>query len=468
MTEKTVPPLSDDGSESDHVMEPDGPVPTSDATDAPRIEAREYPSPAMGWLTVAILFLLYILSLTDRNIMALMVGPIKQDLGLSDLQISLLQGPAFAVLFCICAIPVGMALDRHSRRLVLYLSVTLWSIAAASCGLAGSFAALAIARAGVGAGESGFGTGSYSIVGDSFPPHRLSLAMSVFIMGGVMGAGIVFLIGGPIVGAAMKSGPSLWPIFGLLQPWQQVFIMTGAPGILLALLVFVFREPPRRKAATGQAGYGEAWAYLRQHKPLYVAAFVGFGLAYAATIGFQLWTPVYLARIHGWQPGQIGPVIGIAQISAAALIPAHGWMVDRLYRNGRSDAHLFWCALTVTAAAPFGIAAFLVSNPWATIACYWLFMVLILSTASIGPATVQVSTPAHLRGRVSALYVLASGLIAMAGGPAFIGIMTDMVMGDEMKLGYSLIASVLCVLLPAAILFALGRASMRQAQQALN
>lgn len=435
--------------------------------DSPAVTAADYPSPPMAWLTVAVLFLLYILSLTDRNIMALMVGPIKRDLGLSDLQISLLQGPAFAILFCLCAIPLGMALDRYSRRVVLYLSVTLWSIAAACCGLSGSFAALAVARAGVGAGESGFGTGSYSIVGDSFPPHRVSLAMSVFIMGGVMGAGIVFLLGGPIVAAAMKAGPTVWPVFGLLQPWQQVFIMTGAPGIVLALLVFVFREPPRRKSVSGGAGYGEAWQFLRQHKPLTIATFVGFGLAYAVTIGFQLWTPAYLARIHDWQPGRIGPVIGVAQIAAAAMIPVHGWIVDRLYRGGRKDAHLFWCLFTVLAAAPFGIAAFLVTSPWATIACYWCFMALILSTASMGPATVQVVTPQHLRGRVSALYVLVSGLIAMAGGPAFIGIVTDLVMGDEMKVGYSLIASVLCVLLPAALLFALGRASMRRAHAAL-
>lgn len=451
-----MPPATDDMSAP--------PLPT----DAPISDSvGDYPTPPMAWLTVAILFLLYILSLTDRNIMALMVGPIKRDLGLSDLQISLLQGPAFAVLFCLCAIPLGMALDRYSRRVVLYLSVTLWSIAAASCGLAGSFAALAMARAGVGAGESGFGTGSYSIVGDSFPPHRVSLAMSVFIMGGVMGAGIVFLLGGPIVAAAMKAGPAIWPIFGLLQPWQQVFIMTGAPGILLALLVFVFREPPRRKSASASAGYGEAWAFLRLHKPLYVATFVGFGLAYAVTIGFQLWTPAYLSRIHGWQPGQIGPVIGIAQIAAAAMIPVHGWIVDRLYRRGRRDAHLFWCMMTVAAAAPFGIAAFLVTSPWATVACYWCFMALILSTSSMGPATVQVVTPQHLRGRVSALYVLVSGLIAMAGGPAFIGIVTTLVMGDEMKVGYSLIASIICVALPAVILFALGRASMRRAEAAL-
>jgi MFS family permease len=439
-------------------------APQGFGTARPSIADQGYPTPAMGWLTVAILFVLYILSLTDRNIMALMVGPIKADLGLSDLQISLLQGPAFAFLFCLCAIPLGMALDRFSRRVVLFLSIIAWSLAALSCGLATSFLMLAIARAAVGAGESGFGTGSYSIVGDSFPPHKVALAMSVFIMGGVMGAGIVFLIGGPIVATVMKGGPSAWPVLGLLQPWQEVFILTGTPGLIMAFAVFLFREPPRRKLKTaGDAGYGEALAFMGRHKPLFVANFIGFGLAYAATIGFQLWTPTYLVRIHGWGPAQIGPVIGITQIAAAAMMPVHGWVIDALYRRGRKDAHLFWCMLTVLLAAPAGIAAFLVGNPWMTIGFYWLFMTLILSTASAGPAIAQVVAPPHLRGRISAIYVLASGLIAMAGGPAFVGFVTTKILGDEKMVGRSLIISVFCVLLPAVLLFAYGRASMRRA-----
>lgn len=438
-----------------------GPEPSP--ADAPP-DDRAYPSPAMGWLTVAILFLLYILSLTDRNIMALMVAPIKADLGLTDLQISLLQGPAFAFLFCLCALPVGMALDRFGRRGILYLSVTIWSLSAAACGLATGFAGLFMARAGVGAGESGFGTGSYSVVGDSFPPHRVSLAMSIFIMGGVMGAGIVFLVGGPIVSAVMKGGPSVWPVLGLMQPWQQVFILTGAPGLVLAFLVFLFREPPRRKrAAPGHAGYGEAWAFLNRHRPLAVATFIGFGFTYATTIGFQLWTPSYFVRVHGWEPARIGVVLGVTQIAAAALMPVHGWIVDRMFRNGRRDAHLFWCMATVLVAAPFGIAAFLVSSPWATVACYGVFMAMVLSAASMGPSVVQVVTPITLRGRVSALYVLVTGLIALAGGPFVVGLVTDMVLGDEKRVGTSLIIIVCVVLLPAAALFARGRASMRHA-----
>ena len=425
-------------------------------------EAVLYPRPGAAWLTVAALFLLYILSLANRYIIALLVEPMKADLGLSDFQVSLLQGPAFALLFCLCAIPVGAGLDRFGRRQVLYAAITVWSLASTACGLVQGFAALFLARAAVGAGQAGFGTGSYSIIGDSFPPHRVSLAMSIFVMGGVMGAGIVFLLGGPVVAAVTRAGPVEWPLVGLLQPWQQVFVLTGLPGILLALLVFLFREPPRRARPAGGAGYGEALAFLRAHAGLFAAVFLGFGLTYSVTIGFQLWTPTYFARIHGWEPARIGVVLGIVQILSAATLPLHGWAVDALYRRGRRDAHLLWCLLTVAAAIPCGAAAFVTGDPWATVLLYGLFMAFVLSTASMGPAVVQVLAPQALRGRVSAVYVLATGLIAMAGGPATVGFITDKVLGDERMVGVSLIATVAVVLVPAAALFALGRPAMRR------
>lgn len=422
-----------------------------------------YPSPATGWVTVAVLFALYILSLTDRYIIALLVEPMKSDLGLSDFQISLLQGPAFALLFCLCAIPVGIGLDRFSRRLVLYGAITLWSVAATACGLARGFGELFVARAGVGAGQSGFGTGSYSIIGDSFPPHRVSLAMSIFVMGGVMGAGIVFLLGGPIVALAMEAGPVDLPLLGIVQPWQFVFIVTGLPGVLLALLVFLFREPVRH-ARPASVGYGPAIAFLRENKRLYAAIFLGFGTTYAVTIGFQLWMPTYFIRTHGWAPAQVGMVLGVAQILGAATLPLHGWIVDLLFRRGRRDAHLFWCVVTVLAAAPCAVASVLVSNGWVAVVLFTLFVACVLSTASMGPAITQIVTPPTLRGRVSALYVLVTGLIAMALGPSMVGFITDKLLGDEQKVGLSLLLTVPLLLLPAVGMLASGRGVMRQRQ----
>jgi len=424
-----------------------------------------WPRPAVGWLTVAILFVLYILSLTDRYIIALVVEPLKVSLGLSDFQVSLLQGPAFALLYCVFAIPAGIALDRFSRRGVLFITVMVWSVAAAACGLAKNFAALFGARAVLGAGQAGFSTGSYSIIGDSFPPQRVSLAMSVFVMGGVMGAGIVFLLGGPLVALIINAGDLNVPLLGVLEPWQQVFLITGLPGVVLAFLVFVFREPARRAqpAAGSMPGYGEAIAFMAQRRMLFVSILLGFGAAYAVTIGLQLWSPSYLMRVHGWEPARTGVVLGLIQIGAACSLPLHGWVVDRLFRRGRRDAHLFWCMLTAAMATPCAIAAFLVDSAWWTCAGLAAYMTLMMSIASMGPAVVQVVTPQSLRGRGSAVYVLVTGLIGMALGPTLVGWITDHVLGDTLKVGDSLVISVVLVLVPAVVLFALGRAGLRRA-----
>lgn len=433
------------------------------AAEAPAAAPLSYPKSFVAWLTVAVLFMLYIRSLADRYLMSLMVEPIKADLGLSDLQFSLLQGPAFAVLYAICAIPVGLMLDRSNRRWVLFFCVLVWSAGAGACGLAGSFVMLAVARSFVGAGEAGFTTGAYSIIGDSFPPSRVSLAMSIFIMGGLMGAGIVFLLGGPMVGAILAGKISHWPGLGGFAPWQQAFLVTGVPGILTALLVFLFPEPKRHKPAAAAAGggYGEALRFMMQHPRCFVGIIFGIGLVYSVTIALQLWSPAYLTRIHGWTPGQIGVAMGIAQLIPALSLPLHGWVVDRLFSGGRRDAHLLWCLVALVLAAPFAIAAYLVASPVLTVVLFGCYMTLIHSSSSMGPAATQVVAPPELRGRISAIFVLVTGLIGMALGNFLVGLFTDKVLGDPMKVGTSLILLVVVLLSIAAVLFAQGRAGMR-------
>jgi MFS family permease len=430
----------------------------------PDFAGRTYPKSAVAWLTVAILFLLYIRSLADRYLLALMAEPIKHDLGLSDLQFGLLQGPAFAVLYAICAIPVGLLLDRSSRRWVLFICVLVWSAGAGACGLAASFVTLALARSLVGAGEAGYTTGAYSIIGDSFSPRRVSLAMSIFIMGGLMGSGIVFLVGGPLVGFILKGGIAHWPGMGGLAPWQQAFIVTGVPGMLTALLVFLFPEPQRDKTASGPArgAYGEALRFMLAHPRCFAGIVFGIGLVYAVTIAMQLWSPTYLTRIYGWTPAQIGLAMGVAQLLPALSLPFHGWVVDRLFSAGRRDAHLLWCLIALLLAAPFAVVAYLVSSPWLTVVLFGCYMTLIHSSSSMGPAATQVVAPPELRGRISAIFVLITGLIGMALGNFLVGFFTDRVLGDPMKVGTSLILLIVTLLSIAAILFAQGRPGMRE------
>ena len=423
-----------------------------------------YPRPPIAWLTVIVLFLLYILSLVDRYVIALLMEPIKADLGISDFELSLLQGLAFAVFYAICAIPVGLALDRFDRRKVLFGCILIWSLGAAGCGLATGFATLAIGRALIGAGESGFTTGAYSIVGDSFPPERVSFAMSIFVMGGVMGAGIVFLLGGPLVGAVLDGAISHWPLLAGFAPWQQAFLITGIPGLLMAFLVFLFPEPKRRRAASAVApngGYGEALAFILANRRAFSAIILGTGLVYTVTIAMQLWSPAFFMRVHGWSPAQIGVAMGLAQMLPALSLPFHGWMADRFFAKGRTDAHLVWCLITMIAAAPFAFFAYLVSDPWVTVVLFGIYMTLILSTSSLGPAAAQVVTPPELRGRVSAIFVLVTGLVGMVVGNSAVGFATDYIFGDPQKVGVSLAALVVVVFSIVAVLFMQGRAGMR-------
>ncbi|MBU6268703.1 MAG: MFS transporter, partial [Sphingomonadales bacterium] len=302
------------------------------------------------------------------------------------------------------------------------------------------------------------------IIGDTFRPQEVSTAMSVFVMGGVMGAGIVFLLGGPLVGAVLQGAISHWPVMGHFKPWQQAFLITGFPGVLTACLVFLFPEPARQKPAAGASaggGYGEALAFILAHRRAFGGIILGIGLVYSVTIGLQLWSPAFLGRVHGWKPGQIGMWMGVAQMVPAATLPIHGRMVDRWFSRGRGDAHLVWCLLTMALAGPCAIAAYLVSSPQLTVVLFGAYMMLIMSTASMGPAAAQVVTPAHLRGRVSAIFVLVTGLVGMVLGNLLVGLFTDHVLGDPKQVGTSLVLLVAIVLSLAAVLLALGRGEMR-------
>jgi len=430
---------------------------------APIIPQLRYPSLWTGWLTVAVLFALYILSFIDRYIVALQVDAIKAGLGLTDFQMGLLQGPAFAVLYALFAIPVGLALDRYSRRLVLFVSIVVWSLAAAACGLTTSFGVLLLARAMLGAGQAGFGTGSYSIIGDSFPPARLSVAMSVYVMGGVMGAGIVFLLGGPLVREVLEAGASTWPLLGTVEAWQKVFLYTGAPGVLLAFLVFIFREPGRHGASKpGSRGYGEALRFIARHPSTFASIFLGFGLVYSMTIAIQQWSPAYFARVYHWRADQIGVRLGVVQILGALTLPLHGMIVARLMRMGFKDAPLLWCLVTGVVALPFALAAYLVHDGWTSIVLLGFYFTCIMSSASMGPAALQLVAPTLLRGRISALYVMATGLIAMSVGTSVVGLFTDTVFADPRRVGDSLIATVFLVMAPGLALFGWGRAGLRR------
>ena len=263
-----------------------------------------YPSTATAWYCTVLLGLLYWLSILDRTIISLMVDPIKNDIGISDVQFGMLHGMAFAVTFSLFGLVAGMLADRSSRRVIVFVSVAVWSIATAACGLAREFWHLLLARVGVGAGEAGLNPCATSMITDMFPPARLTLALAVYALGASAGSGCAYLFGGVLVETISKADTFLLPLVGAVRPWQAVFFIIGLPGIALALLSFTMQEPARRGvlrqpsqpvSSSLLGNYQELWRFMRSRGRFFCAALFGIWPGFH---GYR-WRHCLVPRPHG-------------------------------------------------------------------------------------------------------------------------------------------------------------------------
>src|SRR5271163_4923268 len=220
-----------------------------------------YPSSFAAWYSVAVLMLMYIFSFIDRTTISLIVEPMKRDLHISDTQMGMLQGLAFALLYTFLGLPIARLSDRHSRRAIIAGGVFIWSIMATLCGLARSAPRLFMARIGVGVGEAALSPAAYSIITDSFPRSKLGGAFGVYNVGITIGAGTALLVGGIVVGAVSRAGASYTlPLFGPVHAWQMVVFLLGAPGGVVPLLLLTFREPKRSGLLRKQKSNAQAAA----------------------------------------------------------------------------------------------------------------------------------------------------------------------------------------------------------------
>src|ERR1700722_20123627 len=223
-----------------------------------------YPSSFAAWYSVAVLMLIYIFSFIDRTAISLIVEPMKRDLQISDTQIGMLQGLAFALLYNFLGLPIARLSDRHSRRAIIAAGVFIWSIMAGLCGMVRTATQLFLARVGVGVGEAALSPAAYSMITDSFPRSKLGSAFGVYNVGITIVSGTAFLVGGIVVAAVSHAGATYTlPLLGEIRAWQMVFIVTGAPGIVLPLLMLTFREPARRGILRRQSAVEPAAATLR-------------------------------------------------------------------------------------------------------------------------------------------------------------------------------------------------------------
>lgn len=402
-----------------------------------------------AWWTVVVLTILYVFSYLDRFILTMLVPSVKASLELSDFQMGIILGPAFAIVFATAGVPLGWAADRYSRRWVIFIGAILFGIATGLSGLAMSFAALLAMRILVGIGEASLTPAAMSLIADKMPRERLTTAVSIFSMGPKIGSSAAYAIGGLALMAAAMIERS-FPALGLHEPWRLTLAVAAVPSVLAALLVFTFAEPARTDRRDPSDDQG-AIAFLFATRRLMAPLIAGFCCVIICGQSLIAWVPTYIDRQFDWSPAVYGPILGVISLAGAATLVPKGMIIDWLFARGVRDAPIRFYTWLLMGTLPFAISVFLLRNGTAFLILYAVVAVVTIPLIAYFTTAVQMVTPRHLRGRVTALTTIPLALVGSMG-PLIVGTLTDFVFRDEARLGWSL-ASVLSTMIPLAIVF---------------
>ena len=402
-----------------------------------------------GWPMVFLFLLFYIFSFIDRQIISMMVEPLKRDLALTDFQVSLLLGPAFGIFFILCGLQMGWLVDRFSKRWITALGIATWGLATFSCGLARTFPLLLIGRMGVGVGESTLTPSAHAMIAEQFPKERLSTAIATFSLGAVIGGGLAVAIGGVIVQLVSGVGSVDLPLLGVVRHWQIVFLLVGGITILIAPLALLIREysGPKGTATASlapapvEAGQPRSIvALMKLHPMLFVGLPFGFGLLNVITNAYMSWIPTFMIREFGWGVGQVGLTFGAQHIIAATIGQIGGAMlVDHLYARGMTDAHTRYQIWGVLIAVPISILALVSGNGWVFLVLNGVYFVLCYPFLGYAVSALQIHTPRHLRGQVSAVFLAIVTVVGTGIGAPFTAILTDKFLKNTEQVGLSLV-----------------------------
>ena len=420
------------------------------------------------WYVVAVLFVGYCFSAIDARVLTLMVGPIKSDLGLSDFQISLLQGFAFSILYSAAAIPIGRFVDSSNNRArLVVVGVIFWSAMTMACGMARNFVSLFLTRVGVGIGEATLSPTAYSLISDYFERNKRALAISLYAIGYPVGSGLALIVGAALLAYYGKTGGADLGALGHHEPWQMVFITVGLPGVIVAILIATIREPKRREMASGYKGavpIGDVVRYVRERWKLYGMLIGSLSLIALLSIGTTLWYPTFLIRTYGMNETQVGLYFGMVMLVCGTIGTIFGgWLSGRLMQRGRQDANMqIVLFATLLKGLPIIIGPLM---PNATLALTMMALGTLVGQASQGVmlAALQDVTPNQLRGQVTSVALLFVNLIGRGLGASVIAGITDFGFGDDGALRYS-IAITGAITLPLIVLIIVaGMSNYRRA-----
>jgi MFS family permease len=412
--------------------------------------------PPNPWKTVFWLTLAYVFSFIDRYILNLLAPQLKADLQLSDLEISLLIGPAFAVFYALMSIPLGLRVDMQSRKTLIVWGLSLWSLMTALSGLTRNYSQLLMARMGVGIGEATLSPASYSLLSDIFPKERLATAIGVYSMGVYFGSGLAYMLGGQLIGELKTWENISLPFFGSIYGWQLVFFIVGLPGLLLAFFIRQIHEPLRDRSKSLSfsvfwSQFSKGFTVIRQKKAFWWMC-LGSGFFFVNSYAAAVWLPSFLMRIHRLDIGEVGIGLGIGMFIAPVGLFAGSRWADHWTKKGIPSAKIRLCALVSMAWLPFSLLYL-----WPQELLYtWLFLIpfMLLSGASIGAgaAAVQEMMPSEIRGLASAIFLFSQNIMGLVLGPTAVAFFTERLFANPQSIHFSMMIVAL-IALPLSVLF---------------
>lgn len=416
------------------------------------------------WLAAGLLMIAYTLSWMDRNLPAILIEPMKRELAVSDTQLALLTGFAFALCHATLTLPLSWLADRWDRAHLITLGVLVWSAMTVACGFAPDFTTLFICRMGVGLGEAVLLPAAYSLISDLFPRESRPRAIMIFVLGIPVGSALALSAGGVLHGWFEAAEPA-W--VGGLSPWRATFSVVGVLGFLVAALMLLLPEPRRRRVGDPATPVREAASdtrglatYLRQAAFFLVPVIAGITLFNLLVNGYFAWLPPLFVRSFDWELPQVGSALGTAVLVTGLVgAPLGGFLAGALARwRGRDSA------ITVLLLAASVIAPFAVFSPFApsgAVAFAGITIALTFMTVAsvVAPVTIVNTAPAHMRARVSAIYLFIANLVGSGGGAVVFALSTDYLFRDAGKLAESM--ALVSAVLVAGILVSLTVAHRR-------
>ncbi len=405
--------------------------------------------PSRRTLTLLLLLVVYTFNFIDRQIVGILAIPIKADLGLSDSQLGLMGGLAFALFYTGLGIPIAMLADRFSRTWIMTIALAFWSAMTAVCGLANSFWQLFAARLGVGVGEAGGVAPAYSLIADYFPPNQRARAMSVYSFGIPIGGALGIVLGGVI--ASMID-------------WRTAFFIVGLAGIALApIFRLIVKEPvrggfDRQSAPREPPRIGEIVRTLMGKPSFWLIA---FGASCSSMMGYGMffWLPSFFVRSYGLTLLDASLFFGaMLLVGGMAGIWAGGWLADRFGPDKRSR-YLTIPAWAFAIILPFNLVG--IMSPTLTLGFFVLLVPTALGLVWLGPvvSTIQHMVRPDMRATASAVFLFINNLLGIGLGTWALGALSDGLTARfaEEALRYSILAGSFIYLLASALFFMAAR-----------